>query len=72
MGLHKEKANIHLDTKDYGLLKVASDKAILKDYESNPLYKDYGIRATGKQNVNTGELDKSTAPKLHGPDISDA
>ena len=56
----KEKANIHLDTKEYGLLKVNSEKAILRDYESNPLYKPYGIRATGKQNVHTGELDKST------------
>jgi hypothetical protein len=56
----KEKANIHLDTKEYGLLKVNSEKAILRDYESNPLYKPYGIRATGKQNIHTGELDKST------------
>ncbi len=56
----KEKANIHLDTKEYGLLKVSSEKAMLRDYESNPLYKPYGIRATGKQNIHTGELDKST------------
>jgi hypothetical protein len=56
----KEKANIHLDTKEYGLLKVDSEEAILRDYESNPLYKPYGIRATGKQNIHTGELDKST------------
>lgn len=56
----KEKANIHLDTKEYGLLKVSAQKAILRDYESNPLYKPYGIRAAAKQNVQTGELDKST------------
>ena len=56
----KEKANIHLDTKEYGLLKVNSDKKMLGEYESNPLYKPYGIRAAGKQNIHTGELDKST------------
>ncbi len=56
----KEKANIHLDTKEYGLLKVNSDKAMLRDYDSNPLYKPYGIRAKGKQNIHTGELDKSS------------
>lgn len=56
----KEKANIHLDTKEFGLLKVNSDKTVLRDYESNPLYKPYGIRAKGKQNVHTGEIDKSS------------
>lgn len=60
----KEKANIHLDTKDYGLLKVNSEKSRLRDYEANPLYKPYGIRATGKQNMHTGELDKSTLSLL--------
>lgn len=60
----KEKANIHLDTKEHGLLKVDSDKKMLGEYESNPLYKEYGIRATGKQNIHTGELDKSTLKLL--------
>lgn len=56
----KEKANIHLDTKEFGLLKIGSDKRMLGEYESNPLYKPYGIRAMGKQNIHTGEMDKST------------
>ncbi len=60
----KEKANIHLDTKEYGILKVNSDKKMLGDYESNPLYKPYGIRTMGKQNVHTGELDKSSLKLL--------
>jgi len=55
----KLKANIHLDTKDYGLLKIDATKEVLAEYESNPLYKSFGVRAIGKQNIKTGELDKS-------------
>lgn len=33
---------------------------MLGEYEANPLYKDYGLRAIGKQNLNTGEIDKSS------------
>ncbi|MBK7379443.1 MAG: hypothetical protein IPJ03_10625 [Ignavibacteriales bacterium] len=55
----KLKANIHLDTKEYGLLKIDASKEVLAEYESNPLYKSFGVRALGKQNIKTGELDKS-------------
>ncbi|HRN27592.1 MAG: hypothetical protein IT276_09705 [Ignavibacteriaceae bacterium] len=55
----KSKANIHLDTKEYGLLTIDASKQILADYESNPLYKSFGVRALGKQNIKTGEIDKS-------------
>jgi hypothetical protein len=55
----KSSANIHLDTKNYGLLKIDSDKEQLRGYEENPLYKTYGIRTAGKQNLVTGEIDKS-------------
>ncbi|MBI5916895.1 MAG: hypothetical protein HY842_16090 [Bacteroidetes bacterium] len=56
----KGKANVHLDTKEYGLLKIDASKDMLTDYENNPLYKPYGLRAVGKQNIRTGELDKSS------------
>lgn len=56
----KGKANVHLDTKDYGLLKIDSSKELLSNYENNPLYKNYGVRAVGKQNMNTGEIDKGS------------
>jgi len=56
----KERANIHLDTTQAGILKIAADKTELREYESNPLYKPYGIRASGKQNVETGEIDKTS------------
>lgn len=55
----KSKANIHLDTKEFGLLTIDASKEILREYESNPLYKSFGVRAMGKQNIKTGELDKS-------------
>jgi hypothetical protein len=60
----KSEANIHLDTKNYGLLKIKADKKLLGDYESNPLYKSYGVRAKGKQNITTGEIDKSSLKLL--------
>lgn len=55
----KDKSNIHLDTKDMGLLKIAADKEYLKHIENNLLYKEYGVRARGKQNIESGEVDKS-------------
>ncbi|MFZ2325181.1 MAG: hypothetical protein WAV89_15975 [Ignavibacteriaceae bacterium] len=55
----KSKVNIHLDTKEYGLLTIDASKEILSTYESNPLYKSFGVRAIGKQNIKSGEIDKS-------------
>lgn len=60
----KSVANVHLDTKEFGLLKIAADKRMLGAYESNPLYKDYGLRAVGKQNLHTGEIDRSSLELL--------
>lgn len=56
----KSKANVHLDTKDHGLLKIDASKELLTNYENNPLYKPYGVRAVGKQNVKTGEIEKNS------------
>lgn len=60
----KSEANIHLDTREYGLLKITTNKKLLGEYEANPLYKPYGIRAIGKQNSQTGEFDKTTLKLL--------
>jgi hypothetical protein len=60
----KSEANIHLDTKTYGLLKIKSDKKLLADYKTNPLYKKYGVRAKGKQSITSGEIDKATLKLL--------
>lgn len=64
----KGKANIHLDTKEFGLLKVESSKELLTNFEGNPLYKSYGVRARGKQNIRSGEVDKDS---LHLLEIID-
>lgn len=44
----KDKANIHLDTKDVGSLTIRTDKEYLAGYQGNPLYKkmvyEFGLR----------------------------
>lgn len=56
----KDKANIHLLTEEFGSVAIETPKDFLEDYEKNLLYKTFGIRATGKQHSETGEIDKST------------
>ena len=53
----KSKANIHLDTTDFGYLSIETGKEFLKEREENLLYKRFGVRANGKQNIETGEID---------------
>ena len=56
----KDKSNIHLDTKEYGQVTIDADKEYLRSIEENLLYKEYGVRATGKQSLATGEIDLSS------------
>jgi len=56
----KDKANIHLSTEEYGTVMIDITKDFLESYEDNMLYKAFGIRATGKQHSETGEIDRST------------
>ena len=53
----KSKANIHLDTDDFGYLAIETGEDFLRGQEENLLYKKYGVRAKGKQNIETGEMD---------------
>lgn len=53
----KSKANIHIDTSDYGYIAIDTGKDFLKEQEQNLLYKKFGVRASGKQNIETGEID---------------
>ena len=53
----KSKANIHIDTDDYGYLAIETGQDFLMDQEENVLYKKFGVRAVGKQNLETGEID---------------
>lgn len=66
----KTKANIHLDTDEFGFLAIETPKAYLQDQEENLLYKKFGVRATGKQNIETGEIDKSSLKLIQLIDFS--
>lgn len=56
----KVKTNIHLDTEEYGYLRIQADEEQLKSYPENPLYRYWGVRALGRQNPLTGEIDKQS------------
>lgn len=56
----KDKANIHVYTEEFGTLRIQTPISFLEKYDQNLLYKAFGIRATGKQHSETGEIDTST------------
>ncbi len=56
----KDKANIHLFVEDIGTIRIQTPISFLEQYEENMLYKTFGIRATGKQHSETGEIDTLT------------
>ena len=56
----KEKANIHISTEEWGTLRVYTPIPVLEKMEANMLYKNYGVRAKGKQHIETGEIDKNS------------
>lgn len=38
-------------------MSIATGEEFLKEREENLLYRNFGVRATGKQNINSGEID---------------
>lgn len=66
----KNEPNIHLVTKEAGTLLIDVDKEFLKKQDENILYKEYGVRVQGKQNIATGELDKKNLKLLELVDYS--
>lgn len=52
--------NIHIRTKELGLLTIDTDKQYIATQEQNLLYHSCGVRATGRQNLVTGDIDKSS------------
>jgi hypothetical protein len=56
----KDKANIHISTKEMGTVIINTPIDFLRRYNENLLYKTFGIHATGKQHSETGEIDTST------------
>jgi DNA-binding transcriptional MerR regulator len=51
----KSTPNIHIETKEYGIQKIESTKEQLAS-DDNKLYKVYGVRVWGKQNIITGAI----------------
>ena len=66
----KNKANIHLDTEDFGLLTIDTQKSFLMDQDENLLYRKFAVRVVGKQNIQTGEIDKSSLKLIGFIDFS--
>lgn len=66
----KDKANIHLLTDELGTLYIQTPQEFLAKAEENILYKTYVIRAKGKQNSETGEIDKQSLSFLNLIDYS--
>ncbi len=61
----KDKANIHIHTEELGTLRIQTPIKFLETYNENLLYKTFGIRAIGKQNSETGEIDKTSLKFLN-------
>lgn len=66
----KGKVNIHIDSEEYGYLAIETGKEFLKKQEQNLLYKNYGVRAIGKQNTETGEIDTKSLKLIELIDYS--
>ncbi|MDP3070832.1 MAG: hypothetical protein Q8N18_11115 [Opitutaceae bacterium] len=56
----KNSPNIHLDTKEHGTLRIAVEKDYLRQGEKNLLYKKFGVRVAGRQNLQTFEMDPNS------------
>ena len=66
----KDKANIHIYTEELGTVRIHTPISFLEQYDENMLYKTLGIRATGKQHSETGEIDISTLKFIELVDYS--
>lgn len=56
----KSSPNIHLDTQEFGSLRISAEKDYLRSAENNLLYKKFGVRVSGKQNLLTFEMDRNS------------
>lgn len=56
----KENPNIHLHVDGQGILKIDAEESFLAGLEHNILYHQLGVRAIGRQNVQTGEIERGS------------
>lgn len=60
----KEKPNIHLQVEGQGIFTIEAEESFLAALENNILYHQLGIRALGRQNVRTGEIERGSLKLL--------
>ncbi len=60
----KEKANIHVSVPGKGVFIVQTPKQAIADLKESIIYKPYGLRVVGKQNMATGEVDRNSVQFL--------
>lgn len=63
----KDKTNVHLLTKDNGVIIFSTEREFLQAQKENLLYKRFMVRAKGKQNISSGTIDMSS---LHLLDLT--
>lgn len=56
----KGQPNVHVSMPGVGTFTIDTPREVLASYEKNPLYKPMGVRATGRQRLLTGEIDRSS------------
>ena len=56
----KEKANIHLLVEDKGTFLVQTPQDTIAGWDKNILYRPFGLRVVGRQNMATGEIDRNS------------
>jgi hypothetical protein len=56
----KKNPNIHLDTQEFGSLTITTDKEFLAGEDRNLLYKNFGVRVKGRQNLQSFEMDRNS------------
>jgi len=56
----KNHPNIHLDTEEFGSLRIATNREDLAAEEKNLLYRSFGARVRGRQSLQTFEMDRNS------------
>ncbi|MCB9178698.1 MAG: hypothetical protein H6590_04670 [Flavobacteriales bacterium] len=60
----KERSNIHLQVDGQGIHVIDASKEFLEGLDKNILYHRMGVRAMGRQNLQTGEIEKNSLKLL--------
>jgi len=60
----KEKANIHVAVPKQGVFIVQTPRKTIAELKESIIYKQYGLRVLGKQNMSTGEVDRNSVQFL--------